>query len=268
MSINEGGAKNYSENGRKSEFAIIETTDPKEDAVTSVPEAWFAKNRELDRPELPFTVKVRMFSQNSEPDTNGSKLVFTPMALATKMNDRNIPAAEVEVVDRKGKTLGAFEVSNWLSEDKLVAMVKGKLGDKLADGTFNPAAFSVDGRNFQVAMRPVRYYKPYTVQLLDFSHDRYAGTDIPKNFSSRVRLMNPRTSEDREVLIYMNNPLRYGGETYYQGGFEPGDTVSILQVVKNPGWLTPYVACIMVSAGLLIQFLMHLFQFIKKRRTV
>ena len=80
-------------------------------------------------------------------------------------------------------------------------------------------------------MRPVRYYKNYSVTLMDFSHKRYKGTDIPKDFSSRIRLRNPQTAEDREVLIYMNNPLRYAGETYYQGGFEPG-TVSILQVVR------------------------------------
>jgi hypothetical protein len=62
----------------------------------------------------------------------------------------------------------------------------------------------------------------------------------------------------------MNNPLRYAGETYYQGGFEPGDTVSILQVVKNPARLTPYLACTLVGVGLLIQFLMHLVGFGKR----
>jgi cytochrome c biogenesis protein ResB len=92
------------------------------------------------------------------------------------------------------------------------------------------------------------------------------GTEIPKNFSSRVRLKNPDSGEDREVLIYMNNPLRYGGETYYQGGFEPGDTVSILQVVRNPSWLTPYIACVLVSIGLVVQFMYHLVGFAKKRK--
>ena len=49
----------------------------------------------------------------------------------------------------------------------------------------------------------------------------------------------------------MNNPLRYDGETYYQSGFDRNDArVTILQVVRNPSWLTPYVACILVSLGL------------------
>jgi len=38
-------------------------------------------------------------------------------------------------------------------------------------------------------------------------------------------------------------------------------------VVRNPGWLTPYVGCAMVGAGLLIQFLYHLAGFVSKRRT-
>ena len=76
------------------------------------------------------------------------------------------------------------------------------------------------------------------------------GTDIPKNFSSRVLLQRPETGEKREVLIYMNNPLRYAGETYYQSSFDPDDHGTILQVVHNPSWLTPYFSCVLVGVGL------------------
>ena len=71
------------------------------------------------------------------------------------------------------------------------------------------------------------------------------GTDIPSNFSSKIHLRDPARGEDRDVLIRMNSPLRYGGETYYQASFEPGDQVSILQVVRNPAAVTPYVACLL-----------------------
>lgn len=67
------------------------------------------------------------------------------------------------------------------------------------------------------------------------------------------------------MLIRMNTPLRYGGETFYQASFEEGDRVSILQVVRNPAAITPYLACSLVAAGLITQFLMHLFGFAKKR---
>jgi hypothetical protein len=68
------------------------------------------------------------------------------------------------------------------------------------------------------------------------------------------------------VLIYMNNPLRYAGETYYQASFDADDAGTILQVVHNPSWITPYLACVMVAAGLITQFLYHLIPFLKRRR--
>jgi hypothetical protein len=37
-------------------------------------------------------------------------------------------------------------------------------------------------------------------------------------------------------------------------------------VVRNPSWLLPYIACIMMGLGLSIQFGIHLFAFANKRR--
>jgi cytochrome c biogenesis protein ResB len=125
---------------------------------------------------------------------------------------------------------------------------------------------TVGNRTFNLALRLRRYYNSFSLQLADFRHDVYPGTDIPKNFSSRVRLRNAGTGEDREVLIYMNNPLRYGGLTFYQASFDNDNKGSVLQVVRNPSWLTPYFACLLVSAGLTIQFLSHLLNFLKKRK--
>src|SRR5208282_5323279 len=87
----------------------------------------------------------------------------------------------------------------------------------------------------------------------------------PSNFSSRIHLNDPARGEDRDVLIRMNSPLRYRGESYYQASFEPGDKVSVLQVVHNPAAITPYVACSLIALGLLTQFLTHLFGFAQKR---
>ena len=101
------------------------------------------------------------------------------------------------------------------------------------------------------------------------THEVYAGTTVPKNYQSRVRLENPATGENREVDIYMNNPLRYAGLTFYQSQMDrftmPG--FSGLQVVKNPSWLAPYFGCALVALGMVWQFLYHLIGFITKRRT-
>ena len=104
--------------------------------------------------------------------------------------------------------------------------------------------------------------------LLDFTHDVYPGTDKPRDFRARVRLEDPKTRENREVDICMNNPLRYGGETFYQSSFDRDDSrVTTLQVVRNPSWLTPYFGCGAVGYGLARHFLFYLIGFILKRRS-
>ena len=82
-----------------------------------------------------------------------------------------------------------------------------------------------------------------------------------------VLVQRPDTGEKREVLIYMNNPLRYAGETFYQASWDKDDHGTVLQVVHNPSWLTPYFSCVLVGAGLVWQFLTHLLGFTLKRKT-
>jgi len=128
-----------------------------------------------------------------------------------------------------------------------------------------PQAFTWDGRSYALLMRPARQYLGYSMTLKKFSHDRYPGTDIPKNFSSLVRLKDQSRGEDRDVLIYMNQPLRYRGKTFYQASFGKGDTLSILQVVENPGWLMPYASTVLVSVGLLVHFAISLRRSLRRR---
>lgn len=119
--------------------------------------------------------------------------------------------------------------------------------------------------HFSVALRYRRYYYPFSLQLLNFTHDVYPGTQIPKNFSSKVRLHDFQTSEDRELLIYMNHPLRYKGLTFYQSSFGKNNTLSVLQVVQNPAVNIPYFSCLVISLGLLIHFFMMLIRFVSRR---
>ena len=127
--------------------------------------------------------------------------------------------------------------------------------------------YSESGRAYELQLRPERFYLPFSLHLLEFRHDVYPGTDIPRNYSSRLLLDRPDTGEHREVLIYMNNPLRCAGLTLYQAGFDVDDQGTILQVVKNPGWFTPYLACGLVTTGMIVQFLSHLILFLRRRRT-
>ncbi|MBU6399117.1 MAG: cytochrome c biogenesis protein ResB [Verrucomicrobia bacterium] len=259
MRLTEGESKNYSESSLHNELAVINTSHPDHDRVVAIPESLLARPGEIQTAALPFVLRVKRYFPNSQvglrapmlateppPATvgAGTRLEVKPLPKVTDMDHRDLPSAVVEVLAGP-KSLGTWLVSDWLDD---------------------PQSFTYDRQTYQLALRPVRYYQPFSLQLLKFSHDVYKGTEIPKDFSSRLRLRRPDTGEDREVLIYMNNPLRYAGETFYQASFDPKDPrVTILQVVHNPSWLTPYVSCGLVGAGLLIQFLTHLIGFAKQQ---
>ncbi|MBL9170359.1 MAG: cytochrome c biogenesis protein CcsA [Verrucomicrobiales bacterium] len=287
MVIENQGRKNFSEDARKHELAIVDVTDPLHSTTVAIPETFLSSKGEIKDPQLPFTLRVKEFYRNSTPvlfdsQANGKRFAanqgfgqrmgLEERATTAKMNDENKPAALVEVI-AANQPLGEWSVSTWLTKngykDRLrdFQIERGMPMDSLAD---QPQQFTHAGRTYTISLRPVRYYKSYSIELIQFTHARYQGTDIPKDYSSRIHLRNERTQEEREVLISMNNPLRYGGETYYQAGFLEKDAGTILQVVRNPAWLAPYSSCIVVGLGLLIHFSIHFFKFLKEspsRRT-
>jgi hypothetical protein len=229
--------------------------------VVAIPESFLAAQKEIRHEKLPATIRVKQYWPNSRlaqraGPTNktpplatqglGQQLQVTSVPPTAKSDERNLPSALIELATAKG-AMGTWLVSLALEEMQTL---------------------DINGKPYQIGMRLMRYYKPHSLQLRQFRFDKHKGTSIPKNFSSRVRLQNPQTGEDREVLIYMNNPLRYSEETYYQSGYDENDPrVSILQVVRNPGWLTPYISCTLVGLGLTVQFMSHLLRFIRERRT-
>jgi ResB-like family len=258
MHLRIGETRNFSEADRAYELAVIDTTDQDTDKVVAIPAHRLMHSGEFTDPELlPFTVRVKTYYANSslleqpmagyeKPKLTagmGSNVYWREIPRETDPNRVDVPSALVEIATPKGSP-GTFLVSGFLGK---------------------PQQFKAGNRTYEMVLRPQRFYKPFSIHLIEFHHDVYPGTDIPKNFSSRVRLQNLATRENREVLIYMNNPLRYGGETFYQASFDPDDHGSVLQDVRNPGWLTPYLSCVLVAVGLVWQFLSSLIPFLKRR---
>ncbi len=259
MRIDEGETKQYAESFRENEFALLDKTNPAFDEVVAIPEALLADAGTIQHPKLPFQVKVKAYYANATlqmgessarpgaPVANqgvGARVQVLPLPLTYKPDERNLPAAFIEIVGPAGP------VGTWV----------------VSPAVGMPQTFAFEGRTWELVFRFKRTYLPFSLALLKFSHDRYPGTEIPKNFSSRVRVKSDDGRDDREVLIYMNNPLRHGGLTFYQADYDhERELYTILQVVRNPGWLLPYIACIMMGLGLVIQFSQSLRNFINKR---
>jgi len=245
LSIEQGQTLNYLESPRDMELVISEDTDSRTTDEFTVPESLLTHPGTIEIPDSPIALRVVDYYRNAKLGMRGPSDSPSPATagIGPQIAVSGLPAATADdEVDQRavfveplaaGKSYGTWLVSQALGA---------------------PQFFFHDGHKFTLSMRPRREYLPYSIQLKKFSHDVYLGTDIPKNFSSLVHLSNPERGEERDVLIYMNQPLRYLGKTFYQASFGKGDTLSILQVVQNPGWRLPYLACAMVAFGLVLHF--------------
>ena len=287
----EGETRSYSDSAGAFELIFISGGE-----VTAIPERLLKSGDDLKIENLPFTILVKTNWHNSDVNfrapmlqnappltTNGiaRNFDFKQAEDVKAMDVRNIPTVVLEFTTPAG-SLGEWVASDWVGDASLVEAVRNSyaqmgqdMAQKIAAMLAAPQTIEAGGKKFTFTLRPARVHFPFSLTLLKATHTVYPGTDIPKDFRSRVLLNNPQTGEKREVEISMNHPLRYGGYTYYQYQMDAGQTAqmagrtptSVLQVVRNPSWLTPYIGCAMVGAGLVIQFMYHLVGFVSKSKT-
>lgn len=248
MAIEVGQTVSYSESYRSAELAVIDTSSSTEDLVHTIPASLLESQTVVQHPDLPFEIAVKRYFPNAVLGQGGNTIATMGMGSRIQVVEAPFVTSDEEMdnvsafieIRGGGKSLGVWLVSMGLGA---------------------PQTFVYEGKTYRLSLRTKRFYYPFTLHLKHFAHDLYPGTNIPKNFSSLLRLQDVGKGEDRDVLIYMNHPLRYRGLTFYQASFGKGDQLSILQVVKNPVWVTPYLACLLVCLGLAWQFLGHLVQF-------
>jgi len=277
MTVREGQTVNWSQDIREVELAITDPSPADHEEVIAIPSGRLRAGETIRDQRFPFVVKVDEMHVNAEllgPNQQGGKTTATAGALAdmkVKLNpvpsvtglddSANAPGGFVTLATPEGQPLGTYLVSV-LGSMADVAGQEVRVGDK----------------TYQLELRFRRYYHAYKVHLIDFAHDRYTGTGVAKNFSSRIRFTDPTRNEDREIVVKMNSPFRYEGETFYQSGFDRNrEDTTILQIVDNGvwllrfgeygvrAWMLPYIACTVAALGMLVHFGMVLVAFDRKR---
>jgi hypothetical protein len=245
LSVEVGHSRNWAEIPRRFEFAVEEAGKP----VTAIPSTMLGDGAVVANARLPVEFRVLRHSRNARLEMR-----------------RSTPSDELVATAGAGRKLYAVELPPVAGDDEdnapaaFVEAVEGakRRGIWLLSTALGPQLLEAKGRRLEVSLRPERAPLPFTITLKQFRHDVYPGTDIARNFSSLVRLSDPGRREDRDVLVWMNHPLRYRGLTLYQSSYGKGDTLSVFQVVRNPGWTLPYLACILVTIGLAWHFLLML----------
>ncbi len=269
MIIPEGEKRDYSEAFREFEIALV-GKNAGADAVVAVPDAILrdiaAKKAPatIALPGTPFTLHVLTYHPNAMlraksqmadgldlKATQGigarTQLAYKPLPESFDDNRPNAPTAIVEL-KTKDQSLGTWALNLNLTE------------------SFDAQTFTDAGNTYEISLRRTRYYVPFTVQLDKFTHEKYPGTETPRRFASDVTLKEGASSFTYNIS--MNQPLRHAGLTFFQSSFgstKDGKSLSVLQVVRNPGWLLPYVSVAIMSLGLIWHFGFSLLRFLRGR---
>jgi ABC-type transport system involved in cytochrome c biogenesis permease subunit len=277
MMLQVGESRNFIDNARNIELAF---TDDATHQATIIPQDRLSEGTTIDNSNLPVDVEVLGRFKNTAPKVTvggddsdtivsiyGGRYRVEPAPEGSGVSSdqqEDVPGVRVRLLKKGTKEVlleriySLWDYENGPASRRFMAL---------------PSHVTIDGHTYTVELRSERVYKPYTITLLDFEHKKYAGTDTAKDFASTIRLQDPETGDDREVRIWMNHPLRHRGETFYQlstlgnitASGDQKDTGTVLQVVKNPGWILPYVSCIVVTLGMLIHFGMGIVRFTAKR---
>lgn len=261
MTIKQGDTVAYTEDSRRIELALMDRSTPDRDQVWSIRQDLLRTGSVISEPSMPVVLQVDEFAPNSQllgpaqagtaanaKATAGAGVGVTMLAQrkgGSTSDSADAPSMYVTVLE-KGQSRGTYLLSFYLPLDQAQEV---KLGD---------------GKSLYLQLRPKRYSLPYEIKLVEFRNDRYPGTNMARNYSSRIRLVDRAQNVDREEVIWMNHPLRHGGQTFYQSGYLGEDT-TILQVVRNPAMLMPYVACIIGTIGMVLQFSIVLWGFAATR---
>jgi hypothetical protein len=94
---------------------------------------------------------------------------------------------------------------------------------------------------------------PYQINLDRFKMDQNPGTKDPASYESFVSLLDGRTNTGSESHhVYMNNPLKYDGFTFYQSSYfpiGPEEYGSVFSVNFDPGRPIKYLGSLLLVLG-------------------
>ncbi|MFO0426899.1 MAG: cytochrome c biogenesis protein CcsA [Planctomyces sp.] len=270
----EGQKSSFMRDIRERELAISQRGEDGQDHFVVIPQALLENavrqtdpaKQVIELKDLPFDVAVRRFYLNSSlrgilPDDSvkttdglGSFAAAVELAPVTGMDSTSdVSSIYVDLIERgSGKVLSSHLLSQNVSELRQVPIAEPV---RVAD------------KDYQLYLRFQRNYRPYEVELLDVSRTNYVGSSTPRDYRSRIVIRDPAQKTSEEFTLWMNNPLRYHGETFYQSSYnklEDGTEATTLSVVRNKGWMLPYIACMIVSFGMFGQFWQTLSRYLKR----
>jgi len=244
----EGQATNVSVSYQDWEIAYWKD-DGKVRQVTAFDTRDFKPGVQIPFKDNNFTLTVNKFYLNS--DAFGAPAVNKDN---TTLNASGITFLKAKPVDKEKEQNiegGIFDLQT--GEAKSYSLI-------LYGAEAQPTLVNVGDKNYYFILRHKRFELPFTIRLDHFKAEFHPGTEMAKSYESLVTITTGAL--ERQVRIYMNNPLRYKDYTVYQASYDSDSTgrqYSSLAVVKNYARILPYIACLLVFFGLALHFLIQAF---------
>lgn len=246
LTLQEGEAANVSSAYHDWEVALWKETDGGKDVI-AYDTARLRAGGELSFLEHGLALTVGHYYPNSEAYTGDPAGILNASGIQTlkpvtlnKEPEKNFPGIALTL---RGATPENVQVLLYGGEDK-------------------PLKITKDAQNYFLQLRRKNFPLPFLLRLKDFTVEWHPNTEIARSYKSLVEITLPGGGT-REVLISMNEPLRYKDFTLYQASYSvdsAGRESSTLAVVKNSGRLLPYVASLVTFAGLAVHFLLMAFR--------
>jgi len=213
-------------------------------------------SRRFTAKDLPFALDLSGYVRNSRalpkgPSWQASGEVIDGYGLypldPDKENEFNVPGLHATVVAEDG------------SQEKGILWARQEA----------PWVVAVGDRQFAIDFGRETYTMPFSIRLEEFIKEDHPGIGMAKAYRSRV--MRIQDSDEKPVLIQMNEPLREGGLVLFQSSYGPeepgyeGPYFSVFSVVRNPSDKWPEYSLWVITVGLLLTFGRHLWGFLKQQ---
>ncbi|GAB4019888.1 MAG: hypothetical protein Fur0010_22240 [Bdellovibrio sp.] len=131
-----------------------------------------------------------------------------------------------------------------------------------------PIALMIDGKRSQLYITKETLTLPFEFVLTKFKMDKDPGTNNPASYESFVRVFSEKGPTDHH--IYMNNPLKYKGFTFYQASYsqdQNGNYASTLSANVDPGRPLKYLGSILLVFGAMWHYQLNFSKRAKKKKT-
>jgi hypothetical protein len=249
LTLLEGEGSNVSQSYHDWELSFWKADDNLTKKVTAIDANYLVTGQNISLPQIPLTIAPQVFYKNADALMTASEK--SPQTLINASGIRSLVSKPFHKEPEQNFPGGIFEITS--SSDKQTVLLYG--------GESEATSIEASGQPYALMLRRKRIELPFVLTLKRFDMEFHPGTEIARSYQSLVEIEHEGLK--REILIYMNHPLRYKDYTLYQASYsidQMGRERSTLAVVKNSGRLLPYISTFLTFGGLAWHFLVMAFR--------